>query len=275
MLNRESLPLDAVEIGRNRSLWLPVSRGVAITESRSRTVAVIHRAFGRDTVSLFQPSNRFFRSNGPYLYDGLRYFLYLGAGVSALQGGGKSLGKTNKPPEAELEPLEFEDQATGEFRSLGSPTAKVPKQPGAPKPPVVPGKVELALEIAGEIKDLREVPSLPEIPEIPEVPDIPDLPTIPEFAIPTVPEAPKLPAVPEIPALPEIPEIPRPVEILLTDAKGIPLRKVAFRAEFPDGKIETGQSDNAGFIRFLRNTQEGELLLTLTDALAGAEKERG
>lgn len=257
MLSRESQPLDAVEIGRNRSLWLPVPRRVALTESRNRTVAVIHRASGRDTVSLFQPSNRFFRSHGPYLYDGLRYYLYMGAGGQALQGVGKSLGLTNKPPEAELEPMEFEDQATGEFRSLGSPTAKVPKKPETPKPPGVPDKVELGLEIAGEIR------------KTPGIPDIPDLPTITEFAIPTVPEVPKLPAAPEIPALPEIPEIPRPVEILLTDAKGIPLGKVAFRAEFPDGKIETGQSDNAGFIRFPRNTQEGELLLTLTDALAG------
>lgn len=257
MLSLEILSLDAVEIGRNRSLWQPVPRGVALTESRSRTVVVVHRTFGRETAGLFQPSNRFFRADGPYHYDALRYYVFLGEGVRSLQGRGGSLGLTNKPPEAELEPLEFEDQATGEFRSLGSPTAKVPKPPTSPK---VPGP-----------SSIPETPSIPKAPSLSETlrfPGIRDLPDPPTLDIPILPEIPGIPQVPDMPVLPldiELPTDPIPIEYRLLDGKGKAMPPTPFRVTLPDGSFKTGKSDTDGFIRIPDNRQKGQAKLELLD----------
>lgn len=233
MLSREFQHLDAVEIGRNRDLWRPILRAQALIESRAHTVAIIHRGPGRDAVTLFQPSNRFYRADGPYLYDGLRYFLYIGPGAGADHRLKKSLGMPSKPPEGELEPLEFEDQATGEFRSLGSPTAKVPKSPTLPK-----------------------VPGLPSIPEVP-----------------SIPKAPSLPGLPQIPGIPELPEFDIvistdpliPIEFRVVDGKGNPIPPTPFKVTLPDGTVKQGMSDEAGFIRVPDNRQKGVAKLELLD----------
>lgn len=232
MPSRESLPLDAVEIGRNRDLWRSIPRAQALSESRTHTVAVIHRGLGRDTVTLFQPSNRFYRADGPYRYDGLRYFLYIGPDAGADPRLKKSLGMPSKPPETVMEPLEFEDPATGEFRSLGSPTAKVPKFPAPPKPPGLPS--------------IPDAPALPELPPIPDIPDIPDLPTLQEFAIPLLSEK-KL----------------FPVEFQLVNAKGKPFPVTGFRVTLPDGSVREGKSGKDGFIRIPDNPQDGDAILEL------------
>jgi hypothetical protein len=289
--SRESLPLDAVEIGKNRGLWRPIPRAQAITESRTQTVAVIHRGPGRDTVNLFQPSNRFYRADGPYLYGGLRYFLYIGPGAGADHRLKKSLGMPNKPPEGELEPLEFEDQATGEFRSLGSPVNK--------KPEPHPIEFQLADPAGKTIADAESEVILPDgsvrrgstgADGFVRIPDNmhngearlslksalghegadassgagslaqPDAVAGGFSQAVLLGSKPEIPAIPEIPALPAI---PLPVEILLSDAEGLPMTETAFTAEFPDGSVVSGHSDQAGLIRFPDNRQTGELILTL------------
>lgn len=301
MLSRESHHLDAAEIGRNRSLWLPIPRVQALMESRGRTVAVIHRGPGRDTVTLFQPSNRFYRANGPYLYDGLRYFLYIGPGPGADPLLKKSLGMPSKPPEGPLEPLEFEDPATGEFRSLGSPIKKKSE----------PHPIEFQLMDAGgkAIADAEYEVVLPDgsvrrgstgadglvritdnmhkgeakltlkpkhghrtadassgassaapAASFPE----PDA-VAGEFSLASL-----LDLKPETPQSPALPDLPLPVEILLSDAEGLPMPNTAFKAEFPDGSVVTGHSDQAGLIRFPDNKQTGEMILTLPGLAKGA-----
>lgn len=288
MLSRESQHLDAVEIGRNRSLWRPIPRAQALTASRTHTVAIIHRGLGRDTVTVFQPSNRFYRANGPYLYDGLRYFLYIGPGAGADHRLKKSLGMPSKPPEGELEPLEFEDQATGEIRSLGSPVKKkLEPHPiefqlvdaagkaiaDAEYEVILPdgsvrrgatgadgfvritdnmhkGEAKLTLKPSHGHKSADASSGAGSLSETDEVAG--------EFSLAAL-----LDLKPEIPGIPALPVVPMPVEILLSDAEGLPMPKTAFKAEFPDGSVVEGHSDPAGLIRFPDNRQIGEIVLTL------------
>jgi hypothetical protein len=286
--SRESLPLDAVEIGRNRGLWRPIPRAQAITESRTHTVAVIHRGLGRDTATLFQPSNRFYSANGPYLYEGLRYFLYLGPGAGADFRLKKSLGLTSKPPEAEMEPLEFEDPATGEFRSLGSPVKKkLEPHPiefqlvDAAGKAVADAEYEMVLPDGSVRRGSTGADGFVRVPENmhkgeakltlkpklgrqspvapPGAASIPE----PEDSAGEFSLAALLGLKPEIPEIPALPVLPMPVEILLSDAEGLPMPKTAFKAEFPDGSVVTGHSDQAGLIRFPDNKQTGEIILTL------------
>jgi hypothetical protein len=276
VLDRDFQKLDAAEIGRDRTRWRQVSRVEALRGWRDKPVAVVHRGLSRDNASWFKPANRFFRADGPFLYDGLRYFQYVGAGSFGDSSLKKSLGQLSKPPEAELEPMDAFDMNTGEFLALGSPAAKVPKKPLAPKPPSLP---EVPKPPSIPELDLPEIPEIPEIPTLPEIPGIPDLPTLPEFAIPKVPEIPAVPGVPQIPGLPDIPDLPDvpvidielsnapliPIEYRLLDGKGNPLPPTAFKVTLPDGTFKTGKSDAEGFIRIPDNKQKGQAKLELLD----------
>jgi hypothetical protein len=293
VLSREFQHMDAGEIGRNRGLWRSIPRAQALSESRTHTVAVIHRGLGRDTATLFQPSNRFFRANGPYLYDGLRYFLYIGPGGGDTRLN-HSLGMASKPPEAELEPLEFEDQATGEFRSLGSPVKKkLEPHPiefqlvdaagkaiaDAEYEVILPdgsvrrgstradgfvritdnmhkGEARLTLKLKHSHKSADASSGAASVSGAAAVPEPDDVAG--EFSLAAL-----LDLKPEIPEIPALPVIPLPVEILLTDADGLPMPNTAFKARFPDGTVVSGDSDQAGLIRFPDNIQAGEIVLTL------------
>lgn len=231
--------LDALAISRDSSLWRRISRGEAIQACRGFPVAVLHRALSREAASWFDGSNRFYKADGPYSYESLRYYQF--TGVSAERGLLKGLVVPPKPQPMEWETMEAVDQATGELLSLGSPTTKVPLKPAVPK---------------------TSKPPDASIPDIPGIADIPGLPVIP--SIPEIPDIPEIPKIPEVPVLPAVPKIPLPIEILLTDAQGIPLPHASFQVEFPDGEIRSGKSDQTGLIRFPDNTQLGNLLLKIT-----------
>ena len=230
--------LDAKEILRDRSRWKPLARSEAVHACRTHPVAVVGRVQSREAASWLDPANRLFRSDGPYLYEGLRYFLFTGAFSKGLSG-------SNPAPKAEpeeLEPLEALDMSGEEQAVEEKPEKKHPIEfklvDGA-------GKALVGAEY--------EVTLGPKIPALPDIPDVPDLPILPG-----------------LPDLPDIPAVPRPVEILLIDEKDKPLPNASFSVQFPDGKVATGKSDAAGSIRFPDNTQEGELILTLTEFQAGA-----
>lgn len=287
--------MDALEIGRNGSLWRPIPRAMAISESRTRTVAVVHRGLGRDTATLFEPSNRFYRANGPYLYDGLRYFLYIGPGGGTDSRLKKSLGMPSKPPETEFEPLEFEDQATGEMRSLGSPV----KKKSEPHPiefqlldaagkAVAGTEYEVVLPDGSIRRGAAGADGFVRITDNIQKGEA-KLTLQPkhghESAVATSGAASGSAAAPEPeeaggefslaalldpkPEAPALPIVPRPVEILLTGADGLPMPKTAFQARFPDGAVVSGESDQAGLIRFPDNTQTGEIELTLPGLAKG------
>jgi hypothetical protein len=228
--------LDASEITRDRTRWMPIGRGDAVRLSRGLPIAVVHRIQSREAAAWLDGDSRFFKSDGPYFHDGLRYFLYMGA-----VGGRKLIGLRPPPkPEPEApEPMEALDMS-GEALNLGSP-AKKPK-------PKLPIESQLA-DSAGKALANADYEVI--------------LPDAARDAIAGSLDS-GLPEPPGLLGLPDLPKLPRPVEILLTDESDLPLRHAPYRVEFPDGKVHTGESDAAGFIRFPENTQEGELLLVLT-----------
>jgi hypothetical protein len=251
VLHRENTRLDALSLERDRSQWHRITRTQAVQLCRSHRVAVLFQTAGQDAASWFGPESRFFRSDSPYSYDSLRYFLQIGA--TAGTGWGKSAGMPNKPAASvELEPLEFEDQATGEMRSLGSPAAKTPKTPGGTNPSDLADDPTQAPQRGFGASDLA---------------DIPDLPTLKGFPIP----------IPEIPdaALDAGKQEIIPIEFRLVDENGVPLAPTPFQLALPDGTVKEGESDADGFIRVPDNTQRGEttlLLINANEALADSEK---
>ncbi|MDB5051164.1 MAG: hypothetical protein JWO30_4235 [Fibrobacteres bacterium] len=293
--------LDVSEIIRDKSRWRQIARGEAVHACREYAVVVVHRAQSRDSASWLDPANRFFKSDGPYLYDGLRYFLFTGSDF-----GKKKLsasGLPAKPEQPELEPLEAMD-ISGEAMNLGSPALKKPPVPGLAKPaapaiPKSPGLPDVPKPDIPSLPDIPELPTLPDLalPELPQIPDIPEIPQVPQ--IPSIPE----PGIPEIPAVPGValpdavlktqadlalarqvadvippltvlpslaeeskPAEKRPIEIKLADARGQAIPGAAFRIKFPDGSVAEGKSDDSGLIRFPDNTQEGEVEFTLTES---------
>lgn len=229
--------LDASAITRDRSQWSPISRGEALQACRSFPVAVLHRALSREAASWFDGSSRYYKADGPYLYESLRYFLFTGRSVE--RGLLKGLIIPPKPKPMEWEAMEALDQATGEFLSLGSPTTKVPPKPVVPKTPKPPDA------------------SFPEIPGKPEIPTLP--------AILTLPTVPTLPVIPDLPVdLKDNPLIP--IEFRLLDGKGNPMPPTPFKVTLPDGTAKTGKSDKEGFIRIPDNRQKGQAKLELLDA---------
>ncbi|HKP97062.1 MAG TPA: hypothetical protein VJ385_15035 [Fibrobacteria bacterium] len=242
--------LDTSEILRDGSRWRPLTRGEAVQACRAYPIAVVHRIHSRHAAAWLDPANRFFKSDGPYLYEGLRYFLFTGAGSAQ---GISGANPPAKPEPVEMEPLEAMD-VSGEALNLGSPAVKKPAPPGLSKP-APPG-----------LPDLMDIPDIPDLPNVPDL-DIPSLPVVPgiELALDLIPQQPVPGGIAslakEAPA-----KAKRPVEILLTDEKDQPLADTPVRVEFPDGRIHTGTSDGAGFIRFPDNTQEGELLLILPES---------
>jgi hypothetical protein len=288
--------LDAHTVTRDRTRWRPIARTEAVRLCRHHPVAVLHRIQSREAAAWLDGDPRFFKSDGPYLYEGLRYFLYTGAlQERALIG----LRQQPKPEAEELEPMEVLDM-TGEAVNLGSPVKK-PKEKkpiefqlmdGAGKPyagleyevvlpdgtarrgktddkglvkfpdNIHPGEATLKVfpDHDHHPADASRGPGSPSaVVPTPEPGLIAELGAIPELG---------LPEIPDIPSIPEIPDVPQPkipVEILLADAKGLPMPNAAFTAEFPDGKIERGHSDATGMIRFPDNAQFGELLLKLPE----------
>jgi hypothetical protein len=296
--------LDASAISKDRSVWQPISRGEALQACRSFPVAVLQRALSREAASWFDPSNRFYKADGPYLYDSLRYFLFTGPWVE--KGLAKGLAVPPKPKQAELEPMDAFDPATGEFISLGSPVRKAKeKHPiefqlvdGAGKAVadaeyeiVLPdgsvrrgktdaeglvkvednfhkGEAKLTLKSAQSLLTADATTGGAAIGAKEIAPEVTGELTLKDVSLSSLLDAadriPDIPEIPAVPVLPEIPKIPLPVEILLTDAKGIPLSNASFQVQFPDGEIRSGKSDPAGLIRFPDNTQTGDLLFKVT-----------
>lgn len=245
MLHRENTRLDALSLERDRSRWHRITRSQAVQLCRIHRVAVLFRISGLDAASWFEPASRFFRSDSPYSYDGLRYFLLTGAGADS--DWGKASGMPNKPVSVELEPLEFEDQSTGEMRSLGSPTSKTPKTPAGAKPPD-PSDISTQPSPGFGVEGLAGLAALGEGFAIPELPDV-DLGAGKKEII--------------------------PIEFRLVDDNGDPLPPTPFQLSLPDGTVKEGESDADGFIRVPDNTQRGEttlLLINANEALADAEK---
>jgi hypothetical protein len=272
LLHRENTRLDALSLERDRSLWHRITRAQAVQLCRSHRVAVLFQTAGQDAASWFGPESRFFRSDSPYSYDSLRYFLQIGA--TAGTGWGKSAGMPNKPAASvELEPLEFEDQATGEMRSLGSPAAKTPKTPGGTNPSDLAdlskqsgttGLGAAGLGVAGlgasgsGVLDLANPGSGAPGSDVPELGDIADLPTLKDgFAIPELPENAALAS--------QVPKAKHPIEIKLIGLDEKPMKDVPFRLSLPDGTVKEGKSDSDGLISFPDNEVKGEMELVLTE----------
>ncbi len=275
----------------NRDLWKPISRMEAVQFCRSQKVAVLHRTQSREAMSWFDSSNRFYRANGPYDYDSLRYFLFTGGSVK--QGSEKNLGKLSKPPEVELEPLEILLD-NGETLSLGSPVKKKQEKfpiefqlvDGKGKPlsgkdweVVLPdgtsrsgvsgsdgiilvpdnfqkGDAKLRLKPQGKSNSSSKAQASTPPKKTAEV-------GAPKVEKPKVDNAFIVDATSNVEAVVTA-LTKRPVEIRLLNVFGNPMSKTAFTATFPDGSEKKGESDLEGFIHFPDNTLEGELLLVLT-----------
>src|SRR4051812_16222989 len=99
--------LDTNEILRDRLRWRPIGRGDAVHACRFYPVAVVHRIQSRYAASWLVPSHRFFRSDGPYAYEELRYYLFSGTGAR----NGLTGSMPTKPEPVEMEPMEALDMA--------------------------------------------------------------------------------------------------------------------------------------------------------------------
>ncbi len=226
-------------------------------------VAVVATVQSRETAAWFDTANRYFDSKGPYLYDSLRYFLYLGTGSES--GRRKSAGHLSKPSDEELEPLEFED-ATGEMISMGSPQAKVPKKPdlpAAPKTPALPGLPDIPQAPDLPAFAAPELPAVPELPALSGLAAIPDMPSLPGFEIPGLPTMPEIAAIPALVPGPDADKKLFPIEFQLLNGQGDPFPATDFRVTLPDGSIREGKSGPDGFIRIPDNPQEGDASLQL------------
>ncbi|MDB5105355.1 MAG: hypothetical protein JWP91_3044 [Fibrobacteres bacterium] len=300
MFTRDRPHLDAALIVRDRTRWTAISRHEAVHLSRVHPVAVLYRSQSRDVASWFDTSNRFYKTDGPYLYDSLRYYLLAGSEKPWL----KSLGKLTQSEPVEWEPLEAMDES-GEPVPLGSPVRKEkPKHPiefrltdGAGKS-IADAEYEVVLPDGTVRRGKSDADGFVRIPDNLH-PGEARLKLIPkhihhaadasrgggETASPepngiqaalegidvsTLIDAAQAIRNADIPKVPDIPKIPRPVEILLTNENGHPMIDTPFRLRFPDGKIESGNSDKAGLIRFPDNTQAGDMLLSLPGLDRGA-----
>lgn len=187
-------PPDPADVARDWVRWRPVSREDALRACGLRPVAVLHRVNGRAAGEWLHPQSRFFRADGPFLFDGIRYYVYTGAEM------GKLKGLKILPPGEEAAWEEADEQ---EPIPLGSPTAKVPP---APKKYAIPPTPKSDFPDLPDLPDLPDIPDIPDLPKIPDLPEIPELPTLPE--LPTIPELPTLPAMPTVPTIPTLPEMP-------------------------------------------------------------------
>jgi hypothetical protein len=282
-------PPDPADVARDWVRWRPVRREEAMRACGLRPVAVLHRVHGREAGEWLHPHSRFFRTDGPFLYEGLRYYVYTGAEMGKLKG-----LKILPPGEEEA----WEEAEETEPIPLGSPTSKVPP---TPKKYAIPPTPKSDFPDLPDIPDIPDIPDLPKIPDLPELPTIPDLPTLPGLPeIPTIPtlpglELPTVPGLPEMPTIPGLPEVPPipglpgmpaipaipdaalaaaealadkpkiPIEYRLLDGKGNPLPPTPFKVTLPDGTVKTGKSDAQGFIRIPDNTQTGQAKLEILD----------
>jgi hypothetical protein len=196
-----SIPsLDPSEIARDWGRWHPVDREDALRVCVHRPVAVLHRVSGREAAEWFQPGSRFHRSDGPWLYGGLRYYVYMGAGLGKLKG-----MKIQPRDEGSVEAEDFPEP---DPIPLGSPVGTAPKKPVVPEAP----KPEVPKPVASGLPDIPDVPDLP-IPDIPDVPDLPGLSGLPS----DLPGLPGIPGVPGLPGMPAAPDL-----AALAEAAGIP-----------------------------------------------------
>lgn len=122
----ESLaPPEPSELSGDWTRWIPIDRSEALRECNDRPVAVVHRRDGTEASEWFLPDSRFFRSDGAYRYDNLRYFVYAGTGRRKLAG--LKIHRPEGEKEA-LEPMEAFNEA-GEPVEIGSPAREKKKLP--------------------------------------------------------------------------------------------------------------------------------------------------
>lgn len=277
-LSEGILALDPAEITRDRVRWHAVDRGEALAACRFRSVAVVHTVNACPAAAWLHPGSAFYSRDGAYLYDQLRYYVYTGGKRSLLKG-----LRVDKPAEAdELEPLVAMNEA-GEEVNLGSPLKKDPEKKAKPVEFQLTGgdgKALAGMEYEVVLPDgtVRRGQSDAE-----GWIKIPDNMFAGEAQLKVFPghehhgadatrgsgspaadaHNPELGLIADL-GIAALPQIKVPVEILLVDAKGIPLPNAAFTATFPDGKSESGKSDATGMIRFPDNTQLGDLTLVVT-----------
>jgi hypothetical protein len=265
--------LDAMEIARNRARWHPVGRSEALRACARSPVAVLSRLAGQDAASWLLPASRYFGSDGPFRYDNLRYYVYTGAEF------GKLKGRT-RPPEGEefdLEPMEVVGDS-GEPISLSSPIKK-PK----PKLPIefhlvdAAGKPMAGVDYEVILPDGTSRTGKSDAEGFIKFPDNIHPGEARLKLFPKQANAPadagvsgKGPAGPETDLAAGIPfdkpaGIPKPVQILLVDEAGVPMPNTSYQIRWPDGKVESGKSDRTGLISYPKNTQSGDLVLTVAD----------
>lgn len=265
--------LDAMDIARDWVRWRPVDRNDALRACAHRPVAVLSRVAGQDAASWLLPAGRFFGSDGPFRYDNLRYYVYTGAEPVNLK------GRTRPPPreEAELEPMEAVNES-GETISLASQTKKPTK-----KLPIEFHLVDAAGKPMGGV-DYEVI--LPDGTSRTGKSDaegfirFPDNTHEGEAKLKLFPKQGHAPAAagrpgkgpadpkPDLAAglpLGKPSGIPKPVQILLVDEAGVPMPNTPYQVRWPDGKVESGKSDRTGLISYPKNTQSGDLVLTVTD----------
>jgi hypothetical protein len=124
-MNEFLSPPDPWDITGDWARWIPVDRDEALRDCPYRKVAVLHRSSGVEMAEWFQPDSRFFRSDGPYRYDSLRYFVYAGRPQRKLAG-----VKVHRPEggKEELEAMQAIN-AAGEAVNIGSPVKEKKKLP--------------------------------------------------------------------------------------------------------------------------------------------------
>ncbi|MBW8888471.1 MAG: hypothetical protein JF616_12005 [Fibrobacteres bacterium] len=117
-MNESLFSPEPWDITRDRVRWLPVDRSEALGACLYRRVAVVHRLHSIEAAEWLRPDSRFFRSDGAFPYDGLRYFVHTGVERRPLQA-----LKVHRPVGEKNEVLETEDEA-GDAVNLGSPEKK-------------------------------------------------------------------------------------------------------------------------------------------------------
>ncbi|GEM_PF-1869672 len=287
---------DAREVRRNRDSWKPLSRSEALRACRTHPVVVMHRDSGPESAAWLTPSNRFYKSDGPYSYSSLRYFIHAGPGTEYQKEERLKYSYPKTPIEA-LEPLDAMDMA-GATLSLASPG---PKQPAKPHPiefqltdamgkpmPGISYRVILPDGTGREGKSEKDgFIRLPDnmhpgeaklfflstdshlradfTPPSPAAAASPSAKTGTGFDIAGAAEAIPLDKLPA--SLPDNPlaDKPNPLEVLLTGTDGNALPNQEFKIEFADGSVKTGKSDSEGFIRIPDNTKTGDIHLTLPE----------
>jgi hypothetical protein len=277
-LSDGTLAPDPGEITRDWVRWQAVDRSEAMVACHLRPVAVVHRVNACPAAAWLLPGSSFYGRDGAYLYEELRYYVFTGGMRPRLKG-----LRIDKPAQPEdFEPLSVMNEA-GEEVNLGSPLKKKPEKKAKPVEFQLTGgdgKALAGMEYEVVLPDGTVRRGESDAEGWIKIPDnmfegealLKVFPGHGHLGADATrgsgspaPDAhdPELGLIADL-GISALPQIKVPVEILLVDAKGIPMPDASFTATFPDGKEESGKSDSTGMIRFPDNTQLGDLTLIVT-----------